>query len=194
MPISETGRLTDRPGAGQERRAGPGTRAGAMASGFTLIELVVVVTIVSILSMTMIIGAGSESLFGGTRSGETARTAQALQDAVTTARSRAFHARQPHGLLPLPQGWVILARDAGTGDWQEAGPVTDAAIAGWTIDGSTHIPAPDLSTITPQTRLVPRVIFATDGRSTPFSASLSDADTQIGCETDGWEALQCSRR
>ena len=39
-------------------------------AGFTLIELVVVVTLMSILSLTLIIGAGSDGLFGRDRASD----------------------------------------------------------------------------------------------------------------------------
>jgi len=178
MPISETGRLTDR-AAGRPD-----------APGFTLIELVAVMTIMSVLALALIVGSGSDTLFGRDRASDAARAARTFEQAVGIARSQAFHARLPHGLLPRQDGWQLLRRDRDTGGWRAADPPVPVQGLAWVIEGTVHFPAPAL----PDSPPLPRVIFASDGRSTAFSVDFHAGQDRFRCETDGWEALQCSRR
>lgn len=176
MPSSETGSLTE--------RATRGTRA----AGFTLIELVVVMTIVSVLALTLIVGSGADSLFGRERNSEAASAARNFEQAINRARQTAFHTRLPFGVMPKPDGWLLLQRDREAGGWRAFAEGSAPGMA-WIIDGTTHFPAP----LPPDTPPLPRVVLASDGRSTPFSAEFHSGQDRFRCQSDGWEALQCAR-
>lgn len=171
MPISGTGRSTDSP------------------QGFTLIELVAVMTVLSILALALVVGTGAGSLMGRDRGSAAGSAARALENAVRTARATAFHTRVPQGLLPRPDGWQLLARDHDNGGWR---PVDERRAAGlaWVIDGTAHFPVPPLAETPPR----PLVVFASDGRATPFTVDFHTAADRFHCATDGWEDLACARR
>lgn len=171
MRISETGNSTDR------------------AAGFTLIELVAVMTIVSILALAVIVGTGAGSLMGRERSSAAGSVARDLQTAVNAARDGAFHARLPHGLRPRPDGWQVLVRDRERGGWRPLGEGHASAL-NWVIDGIAHFPTP-LAADTPAR---PPVVFAADGRATPFAVEILAGQERLRCATDGWEGLQCTSR
>lgn len=175
-PISETGRLTD-PAAG-----------GHGAAGFTLIELVAVMTVLSILALAMVVGTGAGSLLGRDRNNAAASTARAFETAVNTARSHAFHTRRPYALVPRADGWQLLQRDRATDTWQSAGEGAAPALV-WVIDGTAHFPVPP----PPDTPPRPPVILASDGRSTAFSVEFHVGSDRFRCQTDGWEVLACAR-
>lgn len=171
MPISETGRSTD------------------PAAGFTLIELVAVMTVISILALALVAGTGAGSLMGRDSSHAAGSVARTLESAVTTARATAFHTRAPHGLLPRPDGWDMLARDRDNGGWRLVGEGRAAGL-GWVINGTAHFPVPPQPDAPPR----PLVIFASDGRATGFAVDFPGAPDRFRCATDGWEVLRCARR
>lgn len=182
MPISATGSLTD-PAKHRGRRP-PGA-----ARGFTLIELVAVMTVVAILALALVAGTGAGSLMGRERSSTAGAIAHDLETAVASARAAAFHTRLPHGLLPLPEGWQMLVRERASGGWRLAGEGRGTALS-WVIDATAHFPATPAEGTPPR----PRVIFASDGRATPFSVEIHSPQERLRCATDGWEALQCAPR
>lgn len=182
-PLSETGRLTDAAPGLAPRRMRP------RAPGFTLIELVAVMTVLSILALAMVVGTGAGSLMGRDRDSAAGTAARNFESAVRTARASAFHSRTPHGLLPRPDGWQMLVRDHDAGGWRPASEGHARGI-GWVINGTAHFPTPPLTDTAPR----PLVVFASDGRATPFTVDFHATPDRYRCETDGWEGLQCARR
>ena len=71
------------------------------AAGFSLIELVIVVTIVSVLALTVTLGFTTEGRLTGTRDATPARAAEALETAVARARPRDPRA---HAIGAAPNG------------------------------------------------------------------------------------------
>ncbi|MEQ9261379.1 MAG: prepilin-type N-terminal cleavage/methylation domain-containing protein, partial [Roseovarius sp.] len=118
-------------------------RCGAPPRGFTLIELVVVVTIVSVMSLGVVLGfGGGASLLPGVRASDPVAQARRFEQAMTEARDMALFGRDLMGVQPLATGWEVLRYDADAELWQpvaRAGPL-EMPLA-WSIAGLPY-PAP----------------------------------------------------
>ena len=163
---------------------GPGLKHRRMR-GFTLIELIVVVSIVSALALAL--GLATGPLIERNRAGGAAQAAAKLEREIEAARAHAFHHRRTAGLMPQPRGWAILLRAADGEGWEPAGregrlgdPVQ------WQISGAVHMPGGRPAT-------EPPIRFLADGRATPFRVTFGARGAQL-CETDGMEPFTCRAR
>ncbi|MCC5986833.1 MAG: GspH/FimT family pseudopilin [Pararhodobacter sp.] len=163
--------------------------------GFTLIELIVVVSIISVLALGL--GLSTTPVVERNRPGSATHEAAALAGAVEAARERAFHQRRPAGLVPQTRGWAIVARAPEGEGWVPpgwGGPRHEGQFAGaveWQINGAPHFPG----TIAPDPDAAPPILFLPDGRATAFRVTLTGqrGAAQI-CATDGLEPLTCRPR
>lgn len=163
--------------------------------GFTLIELIVVVSIISVLALAL--GLSTTPVVERNRPGSATREAVQLAGAVEAARERAFHQRRPAGLVPQMRGWAIVARVPDGEGWSPpdwGGPRHEGQFAGtveWEIDGARHFPG----TIAPDPDAAPPILFLPDGRATAFRVAVTGqrGAAQI-CATDGLEPLTCRAR
>ncbi len=154
------------------------------AAGFSLIELVIVVTIVSVLALTVTLGFTTEGRLTGTRDATPARAAEALETAVSRARDLAILARTPSALRPTEEGWEVLRREAE--GWRRIARGTLPEAREWRIGGRRHggpLPAADDDT--------PPVRFLPDGRSTAFELRLGPRGDAHRCTVAGPETLEC---
>ncbi len=156
------------------------------AAGFSLIELVIVVTIVSVLALTVTLGFATEGRLTGTREASPARTAEALEAGVARARDLAILARAPAGLRPDGDGWEILRREAD--GWRRIGGGALPERSEWRIDGQLirgALTTPETDDDEPPVRFLP------DGRSTAFELRLGPRGAAHRCATSGPEPLEC---
>ncbi len=155
------------------------------AAGFSLIELVIVITIVSVLALTVTLGFATQGRLTGTREASPARAAAALEAGVTRARDLAILARAPAGLRPDGDGWEILRHEED--GWRRIGGGALPDRSEWRIDGQLIRGA----LTTPETDEEPPVRFLPDGRSTPFELRLGPRGAAHRCATSGPEPLEC---
>lgn len=155
--------------------------------GFTLIELIVVVGIVSALALAL--GLATGPLIERNRAGSAAQAAAELEREIEAARAHAFHHRRTAGLMPQPRGWALMLRAEDGEGWVPDGregrlgePVQ------WQINGAAHMPPGEPAA-------EPPIRFLADGRATPFRVSFGGrgGGEQL-CETDGTEPISCRAR
>ena len=145
-------------------------------AGFSLIELVVVMAVIAILSLSV-----SLSLSRGKSVGGMPRDAVRMLGQFAALRDGAIHGRRPAALSVTPAGWQVMRRHNDV--WQGTGPrVRWSGAAVFQRDLSA--PLPDGS--------VPEVVFLPDGRSTAFSIRFTDGGVVAVCDSDGWSPLRCS--
>lgn len=152
------------------------------ARGFTLVELLIVVTIIAILSMGVGMTAGG--VFARSGGGQ---AAERLTGGVARLRDTALLGRGVAGLYPRPDGW-IAARRAGE-DWQRDG--TGLRLSGvslaWEVAGQTYLPG----IVDPGTDEAPPIQFAPDGDSTPFALTILSGGTRRACQAPAGGGLTC---
>lgn len=149
-----------------------------------MIELVVVVTIVSVLSLSFVLGVGGGSLFSPSHTDLPARQVEVLQRTVQSLRDRALLSRQGVGLIPMLDGWVVVQRDPALAGWRELTRHSGASALSWTIGGRPHQPQSFTSSD-------PELRFLSDGRSTSFRVRFGSSPHTIDCVTDGTRPLLC---
>lgn len=150
-------------------------------AGFTLLEMVVVVAVIAILSVTATFAVTTRRAGDGDRA-RFAATYDRLRDA-------AILGQRPQALALVPAGWQNLS-PAGTADglvlWQASGKVqkfnAEARFEG--ADGAIvprdPAPAP-----------VPDLVFLPDGQVTPFAVSFIGNGTVTRCRSAGLSGLIC---
>jgi len=153
--------------------------------GFTLVELLVVVTILSVLALGATLGAGG--VFS--RGSDSPRSlADSFALAMNSARDRAVLGRRVIGLYPRPDGWLIAQPLGDDATWQPISATVSGLVPGprWQIAGQPILPGrtPDLA-VPPPIRVWP------DGRSTAVTAWFGARRDQVVCATDGWSEVVC---
>jgi type II secretion system protein H len=139
----------------------------ARDAGFTLIELMIVVTILSLLTLTVSLGANRPRT---TQSQDWAR----LQAVHGVLREQAVLSQQVLGLALTPQGYQRLRRTGG--DW-----VAQGDTVAWRDQVAVQVP------FDPGTP----VSFLPSGQSTPLRARFEAGGAVRFCESDGWNAMSC---
>lgn len=185
------GRLSDigaKAVAAAARRGAAGSAPASGARGFTLIELMVVVTIVSVLSIgaALSVGGAGRLLQAGGQAGPAAQ-GERLARALERGRDAALFGRRRAGLQPLGGGWQLRLLDAVADRW---GTLQSAEMPGieitWTVAGQSYAP-PDAA---PEG--APPIRILADGRLTPFSLRLRGGGQGLTCRATDMADVTCT--
>ena len=145
-------------------------------AGFTLIELMIVVTVLSILTVSV----GLSMSFGRVER-RVSDDAQRLQRYVTKLQENAIYSRRPRGLMLSARGWRVAQFNPQTRVWDTEGYGQD-----WQGAASVRLGYRSFGVAR-----LPDVVFLPDGRSTPFEITLSYGGSFSTCKNDGWTGLIC---
>ncbi|MCC5963602.1 MAG: GspH/FimT family pseudopilin [Rhodobacteraceae bacterium] len=145
--------------------------------GFSLIELMVVITIVSVVTVGAALSFGSgAALTPQARSADAERAARAFESAMRVAQDRALFGARVTGLRPQADGWQIVMRDA-DGTWQTRQGTRWSALGfDWQVNGASIAPG---SAEAPVIRVLP------DGRVTPFRLRMQGRAGGWQCAPEG---------
>lgn len=178
MPTSPAGRATRRAPVGRDVARVCGQPVAQR--GFTLVELLVVLSILSLLSVgaALSIGGRSATPLAG-------RMATQLADDIAYARDQALLGRTLWGLRPEPgRGWQVLRLGA-DGSWQpglaerrfERGSIQWFSGGQPIVAGAADGPPP--------------IVIAPEGRMTPLDIRLSHAGQSRRCVSTGVGGITC---
>lgn len=169
--------------------AAPPGRVCPKDAGFTLLEMVIVVTVLAVLSVSVGLSVGRIADRGA---GDAARFAAQFE----RMRHLAIIGRSIRAMALSPEGWQMLARDEGA--------ATDS-LAGWQAQGrmnrfsgevriATAAAAAAARPAAPAGRTRPDILFLPDGQATPLAIAFISAGAITRCATDGWATLACNTR
>jgi len=154
-------------------RCDPRTAQGTGTAGFTLVELMIVVAVLSLLTLSVTLGVNRPRVPG---SQDWARF-QRLHDRL---REQAVMGQRTLGVQFRDTGYQRQVRTAA--GWQDEGPA-----GSWTRP--VRIERPFGAT--------DRVTFLPNGQSTPVRVAFAGADAtqaETVCSTDGWDPVACTAR
>jgi type II secretion system protein H len=147
-------------------------------SGFTLIELVIVVTVLSILTISV----GLSMSFGRVER-QAADDAKQFQTYFERLKSNAINRQKVQGLVVSAIGWRIVEFDSQKQMWNMEGHDIR-----WR--GGADFRKKTSGIFTGVGR-VPDVIILPDGRSTAFDIRFINNETTSYCTNDGWTGVLC---
>lgn len=144
------------------------------SAGFSLVELMIVVAILSVLSLGATLAIGMRDRNAGS-------DATVLRQTYIALRDEAILSKAPRALEISDRSLTRMTRSA-EGEWQAEGHEisldgTAFATRGY---GAETTSAGDL-----------RVVLLTDGRSSAFEVRLSQGKNLWHCAADGWGTLTC---
>jgi general secretion pathway protein H len=168
-------------------------RAPRVANGFTLIEILVVVTIIAIVTGGALLSFG---LIGGR--GGAGRDVERLQSLLIDARDRAELENRDYGVRLLPDGYEFLAFDGGAGRWL---PVNDRLFqtTRWSMPLEMDLDVEGRRVVLPRedrqgSTLVPDFGVDATGEFTPFELRLRppapSSRWRLGIDDDGELAVR----
>jgi len=165
------------------------TYASRTSSGFTLLEVLVVITIVAVLTGVVVFGATGADLAQRQHG-----TAEALAQRLQLVRQRSLQTNKTWGLLVEPDGYQFAEYDAINQVWAEQvdrpfAPVSigDLLELRVTVEGEALIPGQQTDEETKQ----PDVLFFASGEATPFRLDFEDQNRELAwsIRCDGFSAI-----
>ena len=150
--------------------------------GFSLIEVLVVVAVLSVLSVsvTLSIGRGGGS--------QEPSAVQRFQDMIASKQQSSILERRSHAIAISQSGVQSLSRDVESGAWRLGGTPGRADMV-WVMqrgfDSSVLIP------YAPEAESPARLLFLPDGRHTPFRLTILNETRNVECSSDGWGSVAC---
>lgn len=151
--------------------------------GFTLLELVIVVAVVALLSITTVFSVGRSSSSSG-------NDVLRFKTTYDQLRQAAILGREPKAMALRQKGFQALTYNNGHEpagiDWLEAskaqlfsGEVRFQGLAAPLIPGFE------------EGELTPDLVFLSDGQVTSFAVSFISLDQVTRCTGSGWSGLNC---
>ncbi|SLN47748.1 Putative type II secretion system protein H precursor [Roseovarius litorisediminis] len=150
--------------------------------GFTLLELVIVVAVVALLSITAVFSVGRSA-------GPSQSDTQRFKASYDRLRHAAIMSHKPRAMALRQKGFQELEyhfKDDGESPWQ---PVNKAQRYGGEVrfQGLKDPLSADFD----EKELLPDVVFLPDGQATPFDVSFISAGLVTRCVGSGWSGLSC---
>lgn len=150
----------------------------AASAGFSLLEMVVVVAVLAVLSVSVSFAVGRGAAGPGS-------DATRFADLFARLREAAVLSRHVQAIAVGQGGWQVMTRgDVGWTTTGRPGQFRSAA----RFEGATGpLGGPDISP-------APDLYFLPDAQVTPFSVTFIAPGVITRCATDGWADLACSTR
>lgn len=167
-------------------------RASRSSSGFTLLEILVVLIVVGLLASLAVVNMG-----GGTQQREMENEIRELYLLMQTASEQAILNNQELGLILEEDGYQFVLFDDRTGEWEQQGErlFRPRSLPEWMVI-TDYIDNDTPRLASEEDRLRPDVVFFSSGETTAFEIEFTigrDSSHMHKIYTDGFAPLAWDR-